>query len=89
MLVAGLNIAIGEWIFGLNGPFFFNRFGLSVPVAATAGCLVGAALGYGCTRGWFRLRSQHHDLSTVLRITENEIRAGLPAARHVFFGRHT
>ena len=45
-LVVGLGIAIGECIFGVNGPFLFNRFGLNVPGAALLGVLMGAAVGY-------------------------------------------
>ena len=46
-LVAGVGIAIGECIFGVNGPFLFSRFGFNVPCAATLGVLIGAAVGYG------------------------------------------
>ncbi|HJT87371.1 MAG TPA: hypothetical protein VJ732_05930 [Bryobacteraceae bacterium] len=44
-LANGLGVAIGECIFGVNGPFLFNRFGLNVPEAVATGCVLGAALG--------------------------------------------
>ena len=55
-LVVGLGIAIGECIFGVNGPFLFTRFGLNVPVAAALGVLMGAAAGYSVTTAALRLR---------------------------------
>jgi hypothetical protein len=45
-LVVALGIAIGEILFGVNGPLLFNRFGLNDPGAAAVGVLMGAALGY-------------------------------------------
>ena len=39
-LVVGLGIAIGECIFGVNGPFLLSRFGLNVPGAAVLGVLI-------------------------------------------------
>ena len=74
LLVEGLGVAIGEWIFAMNGPFLFNRFGLAVPEAATVGCLVGAALGYGCTRALIRLQTRKQGTSTVLRVSGHETR---------------
>jgi hypothetical protein len=54
-LVVGLGIAIGECIFGVNGPFVFSRFGLNVPAAALLGVLTGAAVGYSATIAALRL----------------------------------
>ena len=54
-LVVGLGIAIGECIFGVNGPFLFSRFGLNVPGAAVLGVLMGAAVGYSVTTAVLRL----------------------------------
>jgi hypothetical protein len=45
-LKKGLAVIVGEIVFGVNGPFFFERFGLNVPLAITSGVLVGAAVGY-------------------------------------------
>jgi hypothetical protein len=46
-LIKGIGVAIGECIFGVNGPFLFDRFGLHNGSAAAIGVLVGAAVGYG------------------------------------------
>jgi len=46
LLAKGSGVAIGEWIFGIEGAFLFSRFGLSPPVAAAVGTMLGAALGY-------------------------------------------
>jgi hypothetical protein len=54
-LVVGLGIAIGECIFGVNGPFLLSRFGLNVPGAAVLGVLMGAAVGYSVTTAALRL----------------------------------
>jgi hypothetical protein len=47
VLIKGIGIAIGQCIFGVYGPFLFNRFGLPDGAAAATGVLVGAAVGYG------------------------------------------
>ena len=44
--IRGVGIAIGECLFGVYGPFLFNRFGQSDPVSAIFGVLSGAAIGY-------------------------------------------
>ena len=54
-LVVGLGIAIGECIFGVNGPFLLSRFGLNVPGAAVLGVLMGAAVGYSVMTAALRL----------------------------------
>jgi len=88
LLVGCLGMMIGVWIVAPNGPFLFSRFGLSVPVAATIGCIVGAALGYACTHALIHLRTRKDRVIPVLRITERELRAGLHAAWHGLSGRH-
>ncbi|MDE3158151.1 MAG: hypothetical protein KGM92_05215, partial [Acidobacteriota bacterium] len=88
LLFGCLGMMIGVWILAPNGHFLFHRFGLSVPVAATVGCLVGAALGYACTHALFHLRTRKQRVIPVLRITEREVRAGLHAAWHGLSGRH-
>jgi hypothetical protein len=59
-LAKGLGVVIGECIFALNGPFLFGHFGLNVPEAASVGCLVGAAVGYGFADLFFRIRNRRH-----------------------------
>jgi hypothetical protein len=44
-LIKGLGAIVGEIVLGVNGPFFFERFGLNVPEAILSGVLVGAAVG--------------------------------------------
>ncbi|GEM_PF-3561970 len=48
LLIKGLAVIIGEITFGVNGPFFFERFGLNTLEAIVSGVLVGAAAGF-CT----------------------------------------
>jgi len=48
LLIKGLAVIIGEIVVGVNGPFLFERFGLSTPEAILGGVLVGAAAGF-CT----------------------------------------
>ena len=45
-LKKGAAVIVGEIVFGVNGPFLFERFGANVPLAITSGVLVGAAVGY-------------------------------------------
>ena len=49
VLAKGFGILMGEAAFAVYGPFLFCRFGLNVPLAAAAGCLVGAPVGYAFT----------------------------------------
>lgn len=49
-LIDGLFVALGVTVFGLNGPFLFQRFGLNVPEAAAAGTVAGAVIGAGLAR---------------------------------------
>lgn len=57
-LVKGIGIALGQCIFGVNGPFLFSRLGVPDGVAAALGVLLGATLGYGlATAGW-RVRNR-------------------------------
>lgn len=46
----GLFVGLGVTVFGLNGPWLFQRFGLNVPEAAAAGTLAGAVIGAGFAR---------------------------------------
>jgi hypothetical protein len=46
-LIAGLSVAIGECLFGVDGPLLFHRFGYNMAVSALIGVLVGAVVGYG------------------------------------------
>jgi hypothetical protein len=46
LLIKGLGVMIGEWIFGPSGPILFHGLGLGAPAAATLGVLLGAGLGY-------------------------------------------
>ena len=48
-VIKGLGIAFGECIFGVYGPFLFNRFGFNDPASAIFGVMSGAAIGYGVT----------------------------------------
>lgn len=50
LFVKGIGIAIGECVFGLNGPLLFHGMGLNDPESAFVGALLGAAAGYGF--GW-------------------------------------
>lgn len=45
-LIKGLGVIIGECVFGLNGPFLFERYGLSTPLAITTGVMLGAVAGF-------------------------------------------
>jgi hypothetical protein len=56
--VKGLGIAIGECVFGINGPFLFGRLGLDVPLAAVFGVLAGA--GAGCAVAAIAWRVRRH-----------------------------
>jgi hypothetical protein len=52
-LVKALGVVIGEISFGVNGPFFFSRFGLNVPEAVATAVVIGAAIGYETAAAWF------------------------------------
>ncbi|GEM_PF-3578375 len=75
-LVKGLGVAAGECIFALGGPFLFQRFGLNVPEAATAGCLLGAAIGFVTADGLLRFRNRRAGATSVPEITEPGVVAG-------------
>ena len=50
LLVEGLGMMVGEWLFGPTGPILFHHFGLGAPAATTMGVLTGAGLGYFVAR---------------------------------------
>ena len=56
-MTVGVGVALGEMIFGSNGPFLFGRLGLDVPLAIAAGLVCGAVVGLTVTGLWIRLRS--------------------------------
>ena len=45
-LAKGLGVIIGEIVFGVNGPFLFERYGFNVPVAVAIAVMIGALVGY-------------------------------------------
>ena len=57
-LILGAGIAVGEAFFAVNGPFLFNRFGLSDSVAAFTGVLTGAVIGFGVAAAVCRYRAR-------------------------------
>jgi len=53
LVVKGLGVMIGEWLFGPTGPILFHGLGLRAEVATTFGVLLGAGLGYFvAVAGW-------------------------------------
>lgn len=80
-LAKGLGIALGECLFGLYGPFLFQRFGLNIAEAAAAGALIGAVVGYGIADAILRVRNKRHSVSSVPEITKPEVSAGLDEFR--------
>ena len=57
LVVKGLGVMIGEWLFGPSGPILFHGLGLGFVVATTLGVLLGAGLGYFvASAAW----SMHH-----------------------------
>lgn len=81
ILVKGLGVGIGECILGLNGPFLFQRFGLSSPTAALVGTVLGAAAGYYIAKGWMQMRNRDNMVSPVSEIAKPEIGTGLDDLR--------
>lgn len=63
LLAKGFGMLMGEAVFAVNGPFLFSRFGLNVPLAAAAGCLVGAMAGYVFVGLLFWLRHTKHTVA--------------------------
>ena len=61
-LIKGLGVIVGEIALGVNGPFFFEHFGLSVPVAVATAAVMGGVIGYGVVAigFWFRHRRYRH-----------------------------
>ena len=71
MLVMGAGVMIGEAVFGMYGPFLFNRFGLHDAVAALCGVLLGATLGFGVAAAVSHFYRRHEPATGTLwhRIT--------------------
>lgn len=76
-LAKGLGVALGECLFGLNGPFLFQQFGINIAEAAGVGALIGAVVGYGIADAILRVRNKKHAVSSVPEITQPEVPAGL------------
>ena len=55
-MIKGLGVIIGQCVFGLNGPFLFERYGLSTPAAITTGVMVGAVAGFSAAALGLSLR---------------------------------
>lgn len=70
LLLNGAGVAIGECVFGLSGPFLFDRFGLNVPEGAAIGAAVGAFIGYGVVRMLLRYRNRQYGVSRVPDVTQ-------------------
>jgi hypothetical protein len=64
-LVKALGVTVGEIAFGVNGPFFFERFGLNVPEAVATAVVIGAALGYGTAAMLFWASHREHVATPV------------------------
>lgn len=69
LLAKGFGMMMGEAIFAVNGPFLFCRFGLNVPLAAAAGGLLGAPVGYAFTALllWVKNRKPAVTLAPVVK----------------------
>jgi len=81
ILVRGLGVFIGECLLGLNGPFFFQRFGLNMPAAAAAGAAAGAVLGYLIADRSLNYLATRQPVSEVPEITKPEVAAGFDDLR--------
>ena len=64
----GIAAAIAQPVFGVNGPFLFNRFGLNVPEAVAAGCVVGAAVSCGVAEMILRIRHRRVAIAPVAQV---------------------
>jgi len=73
LLIKGLGVAMGECLFGLGGPFLFDRFGMNIPEGAAIGCAVGAFIGYGVADMLLRQRNRKYGVSTVPDLTKPDI----------------
>lgn len=73
LLLKGAGVAIGECLFGLSGPFLFDRFGLNIPEGAAIGAAVGAFIGYGVTDALLRYRNRKYGVCEVPEITKREV----------------
>jgi zinc transporter ZupT len=60
LLAEGFGMMMGEAAFAVNGPWLFGRFGLNAPLAAAAGCLLGAAVGYVVAALVLQVRERKH-----------------------------
>jgi hypothetical protein len=74
-LKKGLAVTIGEIVFGVNGPFLFERFGFNVPLAVTGGVVVGAAVGY-CVAA-ILLGFRHHERAVAKHVPGLPVNAPL------------
>lgn len=74
LLVKGAGIMAGEAIFAVNGPFLFSRFGLNIPAAAAAGCLLGALVGYSLVGLLLDVRHRKHNMTRVPDIRRAALR---------------
>ncbi|HEY1241972.1 MAG TPA: BON domain-containing protein [Bryobacteraceae bacterium] len=73
LLLKGLGVAMGECVFGLSGPFFFDRFGMNIPEGAAVGCAAGAAIGYGITEMLLRNRNRKYGISEVPEVSRPDV----------------
>ena len=64
-LVKALGVVVGEIAFGVNGPFFFERFGANVPEAVAIAVVIGAAAGYSVAGMMFWLNHRERVLAPV------------------------
>jgi len=69
-LIKGAGVAIGECIFGVNGPFLFSQFGVPVGAAALCGVMLGGVVGYGAALAlWHASHRERVPRHTGPRIT--------------------
>jgi len=73
-LVKFAGLALGIMIGGPLGPIIFTPMGLDIPLAATAGCFLGAILGYAVTSALVSMerRRRDHELYTAAHAVKTE-----------------
>ncbi|HLK47333.1 MAG TPA: hypothetical protein VKT49_04310 [Bryobacteraceae bacterium] len=64
-LVKSLGTLMGVISFGVNGPFFFERFGLYLPIAVATAAVIGAAVGCSAAGMLYWLSHREHALTPV------------------------